>query len=67
MKTFSLAQQIGEVDRELELRRRVYPGQVRSGAMRPGFSILCKYSAYLQGDYPGLGSATWRRTTDGLR
>jgi len=34
MKTFSLAQQIEEVDRELELRRRVYPGQVRSGAMR---------------------------------
>jgi len=31
---FSLAQQIEEVDRELALRAKVYPNQVRSGAMR---------------------------------
>lgn len=32
--TVSLAQQIEEVERELELRRRVYPHQVARGQMR---------------------------------
>lgn len=34
MATFSLTQQIEELEREIELRGRVYPNQVRSGAMR---------------------------------
>ena len=34
MMAVSLNQQIEEVDREIELRRRVYPGQVASGKMR---------------------------------
>ena len=33
-KPISLAQQIEEVERELELRERVYEGPVRSGGMR---------------------------------
>jgi len=34
MAKFSITQQIEEIDREIELRSRVYPNQVRSGAMR---------------------------------
>lgn len=33
---FSLTAQIEEIDRELELRRRVYPSQVKSRAMTQG-------------------------------
>jgi hypothetical protein len=34
MTDFSLREQIEEVERELALRARVYPGQVRMGKMR---------------------------------
>jgi hypothetical protein len=34
MTQFSLAQQIEEVEREIAMRERVYPHQVRSGKLR---------------------------------
>jgi len=34
--TSSLAAQIAEVEREIAMRRRVYPGQVARGKMRQG-------------------------------
>ena len=34
MTKFSISQQIEEIEREITLRERVYPNQVRTGAMR---------------------------------
>jgi hypothetical protein len=35
-RTISIRAQIEEVKREIDMRRTVYPGQVRRGAMRQG-------------------------------
>jgi hypothetical protein len=59
MKSFSLAQQIEKVDRELELRRRVYPGQVRSGAMRQ--SVADYHMARMQA---ALTSLQWLQANE---
>lgn len=40
MARYSIRSQIAEVRREIDMRRKVYPGRVRSGAMREGEAEL---------------------------